>query len=283
MRGSGSIALAANATNNRAHQGRRLERWREVRNSLWHLVDPLVEAGARVAIAGAGSADDVPLRRIVARAGHVTLFDFDAGSTARATSQLDRGQRALVDVVVDDVTAGSADLILTAARDGAPLPHELPLSRGRLGTGGFDLVIGDMLYTQLLHAGMLALGLDRARQAELMHRYDPHLVTALVHRLQASAAPGGRVVHVHDVACWASDHAQPVTLDEALEDPLRSFPKLRRHDACDPHLALRRIGASIVGSAWWRWPFEPDKEFLVRATVARGDVAAGSPAAALMR
>jgi hypothetical protein len=68
-------------------------------------------------------------------------------------------------------------------------------------------------------------------------------------------------------------------LDEVLEDPFWTWTKLRRHDDCDPHLVLGRIGADVVESAWWGWPFEPNKQFLVRATVARAGVAAGTPLA----
>ena len=275
------IALDANATNNAMHQDRRLERWTGVRDALWSVVDPLVPAGASVAIVGGGSCDDLPLVRLLDRAARVDLVDFDPSSTSRAVGRVADEARARLTVLEQDVTGGCADHVLRAVRDDQPLPEALPLPYDALGSGDYDLVIGDMLYTQLLHAGLIALEVFGERQHELMRRYDPPLVTALVHRIQASLAPGGHAVHVHDVACFSSSFEQPLTLDEALEDPFWNWTKLLRHDNCDPHLTLGTIGADVRESTWWGWPFEPGKQFLVRATTARAGVAAGTPAAAL--
>lgn len=264
-----AIALDANARNNAMHQELRLDRWAGVREALWKVVDPLLVGGARVALVGGGSCDDVPIARIVDRVAHVDLIDFDSSSTSRAIDRVRVDQRDRVTVIEHDVTGGCADLVLRAVRDDAPLPDALPIPYGALGTGNYDLVVGDMLYTQLLHAGLLALDVHGPRQHELMARYDPPLVNGLVQRIQASLAPHGHAVHVHDVACWASGHDQPLTLDEVLEDPFWTWSKLRRHDACDPHLVLGTLGADVVDSHWWGWPFEPNKRFLVRATVVR--------------
>jgi hypothetical protein len=270
------IARSANARNNAMYQELRFERWAGVRDALWRLVDPLLGEGGRVAIIGGGSCDDVPLARILERAAIVDLVDFDSSSTDRALTRLADGSRARVRVLEEDVTGGCADMILRAVRDQAELPGSLPLPYGALGEGEYDVVIGDMLYTQLLHAGLSALGVFGERQHELLRRYDPHLTKALVRRIQASLASEGHAVHVHDVACWASDHAQPMELEQALADPFWAFPQLLRHDNCDPHLALGRMRADVRDSAWWEWPFEPNKRFLVRATVARADVGASA-------
>lgn len=278
-----AIARGANSANNAMYQPLRLERWSEVRDRLWQLVDPLLQPGARVALVGGGSCDDVPLLRILDRAGSVDLLDFDAASTERALGRVSDGQRERVRVEQVDVTDGCADEVLRAVRDDTPLPDALPLPYGPLGTGEYDLVVGDMLYTQLLHAGLIALGVVGERQHELMRRYDPHFTSSLVQRIQASLRVGGHAVHVHDLACWATGHDQPLTIEEVLEDPFWTWTRLRRHDNCDPHLALGRLGADVVDSAWWRWPFEPNKTFLVRATVTRAGVGAGSAVGPLMR
>ncbi|MCW2926532.1 MAG: hypothetical protein JWM86_500 [Thermoleophilia bacterium] len=267
-----SIALEANARNNSLHQPLRLARWARVRDELWSLIEPRLPEGGRVALVGAGSCDDVPLVRLAERAASIDLIDFDLESTGRAAARMDDRLRERVRVLEDDVTGGSADLVLTTVRDGSELPDALPLPYDALGAGDYDLVVGDMLYTQLLHAGLIALGVHGEPQHELMRRYDPPLINALVQRIQASLAPGGHAVHVHDVACWASDHTQPIPLDEVLEDPFWRWTKLLRHDACDPHLMLGRLGIDVIDSAWWRWPFEPNKEFLVRGTVVRAGV-----------
>lgn len=276
-----AIARDANATNNAMYQDLRFERWQGVRDELWRLVEPLLTSTSRVALVGGGSCDDVPLARIIERAAHVDLVDFDSSSTQRAVGRLPLEHRTRVDVIEHDVTGGSADLVLRAVRDDTPLPDSLPLPYDALGSGDYDLVVGDMLYTQLLHAGLIALEVFGERQHELMRRYDPPLVTALVQRIQASLAPKGHAIHVHDVACWADGHEQPIELAEALEDPFWNWSKLRRHDDCDPHLVLGRIGADVSESAWWEWPFEPNKRFIVRATIARAGVGAGSSVASV--
>jgi hypothetical protein len=278
-----SIALDANAANNAMHQDLRLERWAGVRDELWTLVDPLLAEGASVALVGAGSCDDVPLARITERAARVVLVDFDDSSTGRATSRVPTRLADRLHVHVQDVTGGCADLVLRAVRDDAPLPDALPLPYDALAGGGFDLVVGDMLYTQLLHSGLISLGVFGDRQHELMRRYDPHFTNALVHRIQSSLAPHGHAVHLHDLACWADGHDQPLTIDEVLADPFWTWTRLKRHDACDPHLVLGRLGADVVDSTWWRWPFEPRKQFLVRATVARAGIGAGTPIAGVFQ
>jgi hypothetical protein len=278
-----AIALDANARNNAMHQELRLERWTGVRDSLWSMVDDVLESGARVAIVGGGSCDDVPLVRIIDRAASVDLIDFDTSSTERALARVDAGARERLRVITEDVTDGCADAILAAVRDDAELPMSLPLPYGPLGDGDYDLVIGDMLYTQLLHAGLIALGVFGDRQHELMRRYDPHLTNSLVQRIQSSLTVGGHAIHVHDLACWSEGHSQPLELDEVLADPFWTWTKLQRHDNCDPHLALGRMGADVRESGWWEWPFEPHKRFLVRATLARAGVGAGSAAGTIFR
>lgn len=278
-----AIARGANATNNAMHQDLRLERWEAVRDSLWNLMAPVVPFDARIALVGGGSCDDVPLVRLLDRASHIDLIDFDSTSTARALARVPDAARERIGVIEHDVTGGSADMMLRAVRDQTELPDALPLPYDALGSGDYDVVVGDMLYTQLLHAGLIALEVFGDPQRELMRRYDPPLVNALVQRIQASLAPGGHAVHVHDVACWTAKHTQPMELDDALRDPEQCWTRLARHDDCDPFLHLGRIEAEIVDTAWWGWPFEPNKQFLVRGTVARADVGSGSELAGVFR
>lgn len=279
-----SLTRTANARNNAQFQGVRLDRWRSVRDSVWRIVDPCLHPGARVAIVGAGSCDDIPLRRIAARAGSIDLVDLDATSLARARTRAegasDRG--AVVTELVTDVTEGAADAILNALRSGND--PELPprVAARAIGDGDYDLVVGDMLYTQLLHPGLIALDITGEAQRALMRTFDPPLVDALVRRLQRSLSPTGRTLHIHDVACWTAAHPQPMPLAEVLVNPDEHWRRLRRHDACDPHLVLQRLGARIETVTWWEWPFEPNKQFLVRATLARPGVGGASPAADLL-
>lgn len=259
-------AHSSNARNNAEHQELRLERWAHVRDAAWALLEPHVRDGHRVLIVGAGNGDDLPLRRLVAAGVQLTLVDLDADALARASERIAGAQ---ADVHVVDVTDGAVDRVLRRAagawwRSGS---GALTPPTGPIAGGGFDLVIGDMLYTQLLHPGLIALGLDHAEQRRLMHRYDPVLRDALVQRLHASAVDGGSVVHIHDLACWASNHPQPRTLDEVMADPEGTWLELRRHDRCDPMLAAGSMELHPVATAWWRWVFEPRTSYAVRGIV----------------
>lgn len=263
-----AIAQSANARNNAQWQDLRLTRWAAVRDAVWSRIDPLLHASSRVAIVGAGSCDDIPLVRIAERVEHIDLVDFDSSSTQRAVGRLDDAARARIRVLEEDVTGGCADTVLRAARGDSAMPNSLPLPITAIGTGDYDLVVGDMLYSQLLHPGLIALELTSGEQRAVMRRYDSPLTTALVRRLQASVHGLGHTLHIHDVACWSATHPQPVELAEVIEDPNSTWPQLARHDNCDPHLALERIGAPVLATDWWEWPFEPKKRFVVRATLA---------------
>jgi hypothetical protein len=266
--GDQSPSRAANARNNAQYQRLRLQRWADVRDQLWTVLEPLVHLGARVAIVGGGSCDDVPIRRVVGAGARVDLVDLDPAAAARGRRRVSWHARRAVRTIALDVTDGCADDVIHAVREQRPAPRIVPPT-GPLGAGGYDLVVGDMLYTQLLHAGLISLGVFGDRQQELMRRYDPPLTRALVHRVQASLAPGGHAVHIHDLACWSTAHTQPMSLTRALRDPESSWRALARHDACDPALVLDALRIPVRATAWWEWPFEPNKQFLVRAVVAR--------------
>ncbi|MCW2972051.1 MAG: hypothetical protein JWN72_324 [Thermoleophilia bacterium] len=261
-------AQRANVVNNARFQDLRLERWSATRDALWALVDRHLGAGARVLIVGAGNGDDLPLQRLADRAGSVTLVDIDAEAAARARARVTGAAQARITFHEHDVTGGAAEVIVASIVAGADHPTDLDLPTGAIAGGDFDLVLGDMLYTQLLQPALVQLRLPGARQLEYMRAFDGRLTEALVQRLQRSAAPQGRVVHVHDVACWSGSHDQPMELEEALSAPEPSWARLKRHDQCDPQLALERLRVLTVDRAWWEWPFEPNKRFLARGTVA---------------
>lgn len=262
------IGRDANVRNNAMQQPRRLAAWTHVRDALWRVLDPLIDDGARVALVGGGSCDDIPLTRIVERATTIDLIDLDRESMRRAIERLDPAAGARVTAIECDVMDGCAELILNAVRETQPLPEQLALPCGPIGSGDYDLVVGDMLYTQLLHPGLLALGVHGIRQHELMRTYDPQLTRALVRRIQASIRPGGRAVHVHDLACWSMpNHDQPMSIEAALAEPDVAWLRLRRHDGCDPVLRLGELGFRVQQSSWWRWDFSSEKQFVVRASL----------------
>ncbi|MBC7462231.1 MAG: hypothetical protein H7287_12790 [Thermoleophilia bacterium] len=208
------------------------------------------------------------MQRVAERAASVTLVDIDPEAAARAQARITGKAQAGIEFLELDVTDGAAEVIVASIVAGAGHPTNLDPPTDAIAGGGFDLVLGDMLYTQLLQPALVQLRLPGPQQLEYMRAFDGLLTEALVQRLQRSASPLGKVVHVHDVACWSGVHSQPVELAEALATPDLSWARLRRHDQCDPQLALERLGVLTVERGWWEWPFEPNKRFLARGTVA---------------
>jgi hypothetical protein len=267
-------ASRANKQRNARATAARLERWRPARDSLWALLDPFVAAGARVAVVGAGNGHDVPLRRLAERAERVDLIDLDARAARGARGRLPAGLRERVAVVRQDVTAGIADeLARVAARGDLPAPREAPLEP--VGAGAYDVVIGDLLYSQLLYPALRDSPLQPERVGVVLARIDRPLVTSVVRRLHASA-PGGVVVHVHDPLGWWAGHPQRVTLEEILEaaetDTGAALALVARGHgptACDPRAIALELGCEPVATALWRWPFQEGVDYLACATVTK--------------
>jgi len=267
-------ASRANKQRNARATAARLERWRPARDSLWALLDPFVAAGARVAVVGAGNGHDVPLRRLAERAERVDLIDLDARAARGARGRLPAGLRERVAVVRQDVTAGIADeLARVAARGDLPAPREAPLEP--VGAGAYDVVIGDLLYSQLLYPALRDSPLQPERVGVVLARIDRPLVTSVVRRLHASA-PGGVVVHVHDPLGWWAGHPQRVTLEEILEaaetDTGAALALVARGHgptACDPRAIALELGCEPIATALWRWPFQEGVDYLACATVTK--------------
>jgi hypothetical protein len=267
-------ASRANTERNARATAARLERWRPARDALWALLEPHVAAGARVAVVGAGNGHDVPLRRLAERAARVDLIDLDARAARGARGRVPADLRERVAVVRQDVTAGIADeLVRSALRGDLPAPREAPA--GALGSGGYDIVIGDLLYSQLLYPALRDSPLQPERVGVVLARVDRPLVTSVVRRLHASA-PGGVVVHVHDPLGWWAGHPQRVTLEEILEEAAVDIDAAlalvaRGHgpSACDPRAILLELGCQPVATALWRWPFQEGVDYLACATVTR--------------
>lgn len=267
-------ASLANAKRNARATAARLERWRPARDSLWALLDPFVSDGARVGVVGAGNGHDVPLRRLTERAAHVDLIDLDARAARGARGRLPADLRERVAVVRQDVTAGLADrLVRAAVRGGLPEPREAPLEP--VGSGDYDVVIGDLLYSQLLYPALRDSALQPERIGVVLARIDRPLVSSVVRRLHASA-PGGVVVHVHDPLGWWAGHPQRVTLEEILaaaaadtEEALALVARGRGPTACDPRAIALELGCEPIATALWRWPFQDGVDYLACGTVTR--------------
>lgn len=271
-------AQAANIARNADASGSRALRWRSTRSALWHLLDRHVAAGAVVAVVGAGNTHDIPLRRLCRRARRVDLIDLDAAALNRA------GRRRLpsksVRSITEDVTLGSADTITRAAASGER-PNVPQLARRPVGEAPYDVVIGDLVYSQLLYPGLADAGLPGPAIDNVLLQNGQALTDAVVARLHASTR-GGLVIHLHDLLAWWPGHTQPFTLDQILNlaehDPHAALTLAQGANVpygCDPRAASKRLGGDVLDTAFWRWPFAPSVDYLIVATVVRATVPGG--------
>jgi hypothetical protein len=203
-----------------------------------------------VAVVGAGNAHDLPLTRLLARAGSVELLDLSRGPSRRALRRETPALRSRGRAVRCDVTGGVADRVVAATVRGRRATRtRLPPTA--LGT--YDIVIGDLFYSQLLYPALLDARVGRDLVDEALARHGQPLCDAVVARLHASAPV---VVHVHDILGWWPGH-RPVSSDD-------------RPSGCDIEQALARRGATVMERTRWHWPFADDVDYLVEAIVATG-------------
>jgi hypothetical protein len=277
-----SGALAANATNNARGVGSaRRKRWRPARDAVWALLEDVVAPGAAVAVVGAGNGDDVPLARLAARAGVLDLIDLDGAALARAVARTGGKGRA----VVEDVTGGAADAIIAAALGREARRPQEPAAGEAPPLGAYDVVVADLVLTQLLYPALKSAGALSGREIdEVLLREGQPLTDAVVARLHASAPV---VVVLHDLLGWWKGHQQPFALDTLLRRPADEARKLAHAGStpygCDPWVATRSAGARVVDERHWRWPFAAGADYLVFGLVTTRrdrDPAARPPTAA---
>jgi hypothetical protein len=281
MSPDGPVAGANAARNARRERGRRA-RWAPARDELWALLEPHLPDGARVAVVGAGNGDDLPLARIALRASRVALLDVDAATATKARGRVRRGLRRRIAVVEHDVTEGAADRVVAEAVRGPGAPAPDPSAGGSseatpLPGGPYDVVIGDLFYSQLLFPAMLDAEVPVARRRAVLGARGAGVVRDVVARLHASAP---LVVHVHDVACWGNGYGQPETLEAILHaadrDVAQGLSRAARAKGpleTNPRAAVDALGHPVVATRLWRWPFVAGVDYLVVGTVA------GRPAA----
>jgi hypothetical protein len=271
------------ARNARAEVGRN-SRWGPARDALWRLLGPYLADGSRVAILGAGNGDTIPLGRIAERAREVALIDLDEPAIRAARRRQPRGHRRRITTVEHDITHGAADGIAAAAARGTapavPVVPEAPLPGAP-----YDVVIGDLFYSQLLHPALVDLNIPAALRRAFVRRYAPVLTRAVVARLEISA-PNGTVVHIHDPIAWWPGHPQPVTLELILEvaktDPAAAITLAVRGTGprhTDPRPALRELSIPIHATELWRWPFAASVDYLACGTITRRPGVPVTPAA----
>jgi hypothetical protein len=256
-------AREANLARNRHAAADREGRWSAARDALWAVLERHVSPGAAVAVVGAGNAHDLPLTRLLARAATVDLIDLSAGPSRRALRREPAALRGRGRALRCDVTGGVADRIVNAARQGGT-PRDVAVPRAPVGTGRYDVVVGDLFYSQLLYPALLDAGLASHRIGAVLDAHGQPLCDAVVARLHASA---GLVVHVHDRLGWWKENRPSAPLEAYLAGAasLADAPGPR---GCDLPGALERCGRRSVDRALWRWPFGDGVDYLVEALVA---------------
>lgn len=250
----------------------RHRRWRDARTACWALLEGHVALGARVAVVGAGNGDDLPLARLARRAGALDLIDLDGRALRRARRRCGV-TRTPIRACVEDVSGGVADRIVAVAlgqATGVPTPPSTPV-----GHGPYDVVIADLVATQLLYPALIDNGLPGAQIDATLLTEGQRLTQAVTARLHA-AAPGGVVVHLHDLLGWWPRYDQPFTLNAILAladtDPAAALTVASRANppyGCDPRAASHALGGEIIDTRFWRWPFSPETDYLVCASVVR--------------
>jgi hypothetical protein len=269
-------ARVANKSRNANAGPKRHRRWEAMRDALWDFIAPVLDDGARVAIVGAGNCDTVPLPRIVAPAGAVALIDIDRRTPEGARRRLGRRERRMVEVIGHDVTGGVADAIahqILGTEDPEPGTADRA-PRDPLPGAPYDLVIGDLFYSQLLYPALLDLEIDGERIDAVIAAEAPALTAAVVARMHASAPV---VVHIHDPLAWWEGHEQPVALEEVLalagggdlDAALALVARGNGPKESDPRAALADLGLSPAATALWPWPFTEGVDYLACATLAR--------------
>src|SRR6478609_6782575 len=138
-----------------------------------------------------------------------------------------------------------ADAIARAAIAGQPVPPWF-VDPAPLPGAPYDLVVGDLFYSQLLYPALLDAGAGDA----LSETVGPPLTRAVVARLHASAPA---VLHVHDPLAWWAGHPQPVTLAQVLcarpREAQRLIAQGRGPHAWDPRAALAGLGLPVTATA----------------------------------
>ena len=266
-------ATLANARRNATGRPDRRAQWQGAQVSCWNLLDPLIQPGAVVGIVGAGNGHDLPLMQIAERAGRVDLLDLDPAACRAAIADVPRGLRPRLEVVEADASGGHADRITAAVAAGrvtqVPGPDWSPF-----GAGPYDVLVGDLFYSQLLYPGLRDAGVPDDRITTALTTYGPALTGLVVSRMHASAADG-IVVHIHDPVGWWRGHEQPFTLDHILavarhsaEDALVLLQAGSGPEGTNPRTAVAALGIPVLRTAFWRWPFAVGTDYLACATVA---------------
>ena len=137
----------------------------------------------------------------------------------------------------------------------------------------YDLVIGDLLYSQLLYPALVDLAVPAAGCPRSSRRYAPRLTRSVVAR--SMSPPRADSCSTSTIRSRGTGHHQPVTLEQILaaakaRPRSRARPRRARTGPrdSDPRAALSELVIPVRATALWRWPFAPAVDYLACATLA---------------
>jgi hypothetical protein len=167
---------------------------------------PVPERDGRLAVLGAGNANDLELAALAARFSEIHLADLDGVALSRAVRRPDVPTRARLKTHAGRDLSGLLEL-LGLWRDEPPVLDQLarvaPLAGARVAAqlpGPFDLVVSDCMLSQLAWTCYRALG-DGALLTDVLDV----AMAAHLRGLVALTRPGGRCLLVTDVASADGD------------------------------------------------------------------------------
>lgn len=230
----------------------------------------------RLAVLGAGNANDLDLAALAGRFEELHLADLDAAALARAARRQEDATRARLVVHPARELSGLLDR-LPAWRDRAPdlaaLARAAPSAAARVAAqlpGPFDVVVSDCLLSQVAWTCFRALG-----DGPLLMDVLDVALAAHLRALVALTRPGGRCLLVTDVVSSETrplDRLHPELDGEAFLRRLEARRELfsgtsptlaRLMLAHDPDLAREVEDVSLC--APWLWRVSQDRTVLVYA------------------
>jgi hypothetical protein len=233
---------------------------------------PVREREGRLAVLGAGNANDLELAQLAGRFTEIHLADLDGVALSRAVRRPDVATRAQLKTHPGRDLSGMLER-LGAWREQPPELDELarvaPLAGARVAAqlpGPFDLVLSDCMLSQLAWTCYRALG-----EGPVLTDVLDVCLAAHLRGLVALTRPGGRCLLVTDVASAdgeASTQLGPEELLSLLAERRALFsgtsPVVARWMLSqDP--ALARLVDDVRLLPPWRWRISRDRTVLVCA------------------
>jgi hypothetical protein len=228
----------------------------------------------RLAVLGAGNANDLDVRALLRRFGEVHLFDLDGAALGRARARHEAPRL----VVHDPIDLSGALAALPRFRERLPTDEEIArLPRTSVETvleaihDRFDVVLSSCLLTQILHGIQAALG----REHPSLTAISCAQVVAHARLIARLARPGATGLLVTDVTSSQIVRAKELWDEVPPADFLTQLELARLCASGTGPQFLERVlmedpvvGPLIEAPTFvspWRWRWSPRRSYLVHA------------------